>query len=245
MALLRDGIVSTVEDLTAQDSGLLDVAATERIDLEGKLELAQGEVEVELQSLLDRGDARAMGPQNVVVSEPLKLWHTFHTLAIIYRDAYHNQLNDRYKGKWNAYRDMARWAAQKLAETGVGLVFDPVPKAAAPEMSEAAGQGSGGTYFARVAWVNAAGEEGLPGDSASITVAAGSGASVRAVNAPANARGWNLYAGTDESNCTKQNGAALEAGQSAIVGNPASGPKPGAGQTPNRTVVPAQLMWRG
>ena len=54
MALFIDGPISTTEDLTAQDSQLLDVASTEGIDLWRKLVIAQEELGVELRALLSR-----------------------------------------------------------------------------------------------------------------------------------------------------------------------------------------------
>ena len=37
--------------------------------------------------------------EQVVVTPPLKLWHIFRTLEMVYRDAYNSQLNDRYAGQ--------------------------------------------------------------------------------------------------------------------------------------------------
>src|SRR4029077_8268591 len=54
MALFMDGTVSGIEDLTAQDSQLLDVAQVENIDVTQKLALAQDELAIELNTLLTR-----------------------------------------------------------------------------------------------------------------------------------------------------------------------------------------------
>src|SRR5690242_2816865 len=134
MSLFTDGSIASLEDLKAQDSGVMDTAGTEGIDLTGKLALAQEEIGVELQVLLPRlgtGASECGGLAKVVVTSPLRLWHVFHTLSMVYRDAYNNQLNDRYKGKWDQYRQLARWAEERLLETGVGMAADAVPRAEA------------------------------------------------------------------------------------------------------------------
>src|ERR1051326_4705850 len=101
MALFTDGPVSGIDDLTAQDSQLLDVSQVENIDVTRKLILAQDELALELESLLkrlsysERSSSYEGRPKitMVVVTPALKMWHTFHTLALIYTDAYNSQLN--------------------------------------------------------------------------------------------------------------------------------------------------------
>jgi len=58
MALFTDSPVSSIEDLSAQDSQLLDVASAENIDVTRKLALAQEEVGLELSALLTRRSSR-------------------------------------------------------------------------------------------------------------------------------------------------------------------------------------------
>jgi hypothetical protein len=65
-----------------------------------------------------------------VVTPPLQLWHVFQTLMLVYQDAYFNQLNDRYKGKRDQFQQLAKWAMDKLIQTGIGIVADPIPQAA-------------------------------------------------------------------------------------------------------------------
>ena len=43
--------------------------------------------------------------RQVVVTPPLKLWHTFRTLEMVYGDAYNSQLNDRYAGKRDEFHE--------------------------------------------------------------------------------------------------------------------------------------------
>src|ERR1700730_10251022 len=113
MALFTDGAISTIDQLAEQDSAVLDVASTEGIDAAVKLSLAQDELSVELMSAFSRCSPSRTVPSiwgpgmgstfqgvfqlsNTAFPPPLRLWHTFHTLVMIYRDAYNNQLNDRY-----------------------------------------------------------------------------------------------------------------------------------------------------
>jgi hypothetical protein len=66
MALFTDGPVSTIDDLSAQDSQLADVALAENIDVTRKLSLAQDELTLELTTLLTRssfaGQSLWLGP---------------------------------------------------------------------------------------------------------------------------------------------------------------------------------------
>jgi hypothetical protein len=180
MALFTDGPVSSIEDLTAQDSQLLDVASTEGIDIAQKLELAQEDVGMELTVLLSKlsfaDQPFWMAPLpslgSVAVTPALKRWHTYLALEMVYRDAYNSQLNDRYAGKRDQFHQMAQWACEKLVQTGVGLVLRPVPKAATPQVTAIPGALADGTYYVSMAWVSACGEEGASATPAAITIAA-------------------------------------------------------------------------
>ncbi len=110
MALFTDGPASTIEDLAAQDSQILDVASVEGIDLTRKLALAQEAAAMDLEAALGgRGSTswqfglRLALPrptlENIVVTPALRLWHTYRTLEMVYGDAYYSQLNDRYAKK--------------------------------------------------------------------------------------------------------------------------------------------------
>ena len=254
MALFTDGPVSTIEDLTGQDSQLLDVARTEGVDLRRKLELAQEEIGLELSALLGRtvfaeqefrlSAERSLA--NVAVTSALKLWHTFRTLEMVYRDAYHSQLNDRYAGKRDAFRGMAKWAYEKLVQLGIGIVSDPIAQATTPEVETAPGGLRSGTYYVTTAWINGAGEEGACGSPAVITTAGGT---LRAHpgKAPGNATGWNIYVGDSGDTMTQQNGSPIPAGQSWTQPNTTatSGKAPSTGQKPNYTCCAARIIQRG
>jgi hypothetical protein len=252
MALFTDAKISTLDQLAAQDTAVLDVASTEGIDAAAKIALAQEELGVELQSALARSASSLATPagwwpgsaavfqgtvhlNNVVVTPPLRLWHTFHTLALIYRDAYGNQLNDRYLGKWNAYNDLAKWASGMLLQSGVGVVRDPVLIADSPAVDILTGTLAAATYFVQAAWLNARGEEGVASSITSANVPDQSSVRVRTNNAPGNGVAWNVYAGTSINSIMLQNVIPLDPGQAWLMPDSGvvSGRNPGGGQEPN------------
>jgi hypothetical protein len=243
MALFTDGTISNSEDLTGHDSGVLEVASTEGIDVTKKLRLAQDELAVELTALLSDPDTL----RNLVVTTPLRLWHAFQTLTLVYRDAYYNQLNERYGGKRDEYAALARWAANKLMDAGIGLVSNPMAKAEAPELDSVPGAQTGGTYYACVSWLNGDGEEGAAGEWRSLTVGDGGVLAVRPANPPANAMGWNVFVGLSPDALAQQNESVLTIGQRwlqnatvATVGKP-----PGTGQIANYVRSVPRVLQRG
>src|SRR5580704_4818274 len=129
--LLTDGSPNNTEDLRVYESAILGVANVEMIDLGVKLELAADEIaEDVLDFLLDHSGAepqvfsrwqlgtpaawrRRMGVSDVVVTRQMKRWHAVHTLEIVYRDAFNNQLNDRYQAKFLEYQELSRSARER------------------------------------------------------------------------------------------------------------------------------------
>jgi hypothetical protein len=128
MALFTDGI-STIQDLMGQDNSVLTTAQTENIDLSQKLAMA-------LTRAGDRSDdavaaGNTCGWQFWLPPEPAIEQHRGHAaaaalarvpdLTLVYQDAYYNQLNDRYKGKRDQFQQLAKWAMEKLIQTGLGI----------------------------------------------------------------------------------------------------------------------------
>ncbi len=239
MALFTDGLISSIDDLLAYESSILDVARTEGIDLVVKLELAEQEIGIELAAFLVQHSESTPGLESVAVTEPLRKWHTFHTLALVYRDAHSRQLNDRYLAKWKEADRLSKWASSMLFQSGVGIVEEPLERAERPELSTTPGAAAGGTYYVRAAWVNALGEEGAPSDLAILTALDGSLLQVRAVNPPGNAQSWNVYVGLSHSELALQNAQPLgrdefwTASDSGLSG----GRSPGTGQDPDYYVL--------
>ncbi len=254
MALFTDGRVSDMEDLTAQDTQLTNVANVEGIDVTQKLGLAQEELALELTTLF-HGAKRAepafwLAPQatiqNVVVTPALKLWHTFRTLQQVYQDAYSNQLNDRYGAKRDQFEERANWAYEKLLLLGIGIAWSPVPRPREPQLVSTPGNLADGTYYVTMAWINNKGEEGAPSVATPITTA-GSTLLVQPCTPPACATGWNVYAGTDLGALSRQNESPIGVLQAWLQPNAMAtgGSAPGWGQSPNYLMAVPRTILRG
>jgi hypothetical protein len=240
MALFVDGPISSIEELAAQDSQLLDVASTEGIDVTQKMALAQEELGLELETLVPRL------LKAVVATPALKLWHTFRALEMVYTDAYNSQLNDRYAGKQKQFAALARWAQDRVMVHGVGIAADPIGRAATPAVTATPGNLTDGTYYVTMAWVNREGEEGASAVPAAETIAL-STLVVMPGSAPANATGWNVYAGSAPDGMTRQNATPIAVGQSWVQPAPmgTAGPGPGMGQEPSYLKAVARVLQRG
>lgn len=150
MALFTDGPISGTIEIQDYDNSILQIVSAENIDLNAKARLAQEEIASELTLFLLRrlpgGDPQwtvrqKVGLSDVAVTDPLRQWHAHKTLALVYRDAYFNQLNDRYKGKWQEYEKLADTSAANYFQIGAGLVANPIPKAGAPMVASVSGSG--------------------------------------------------------------------------------------------------------
>jgi hypothetical protein len=257
MALFVDGPACTIDDLTDQDTGLLEVALTNNINVSTKLRLAVEEIRTDLHLWLNKPKPNLdllWGPYGsilrigqIVVTPPLKRWEAMHALALVYRDAYFSQLVDRYQGKWKEYARLTRDASESFIASGVGLVRDPVTQAAPPVLSTSPGPQSGGTFYASVAWVNSLNQAGAPSYASSITVVDGNLMTVGVTGAPENAVGFNVYAGTSLTTMFLQNDVLLPVGATYLYvpGQITQGPLPGTGQTPDFTRPLARTMLRG
>jgi len=254
MALFIDGPSPTVEGLTDQDSGLLDVAETCGIDVTTKLRLAHDEIATDLALWLERprqplemiwGPIFRIG--QIVVTPPLKQWETMHALELVYRDAYFSQFVDRYQAKWNEYSRLTRSAYENFVASGVGLVHDPVGRALPPLLGTVAGPQSGGMFYASVAWVNAANQEGAASAASSIAVPDGNLMTVSAAGTAANAVGFNVYAGSALNALPRQNDVLLpmSASFTYVPREIPLGALPGKGQEPDLVRPLARTLLRG
>jgi len=255
--LLTDGNPNTDEDLRVYESGILDVSHGEMINLVAKLGLATEEIsEIVLNILLDHtsiatgGDMtrRALGVSDVVVTRQLKRWHALYTLAIFYRDAYNNQLNDRYLAKWNEYVLLARGARDTTLQYGIGLVTTPIPEAGTPVLGSAPGLLPATVYYVQISWVSATGAEGNPGKATAFEAPVASLLTVtNGSNVPAVATAFNVYVGLTDCPLTLQNSSPIPIGQifteastGLIAGVPA-----GMGQSPDMYVTGGSILRRG
>jgi hypothetical protein len=256
MALLSDGNPNDTEALRVYETAILDVAHVEGIDLDVKLGLAAEEVSEDvLDILLDHTRTsdpqstvrRTMGVVDVVVTRQLKRWHALHTLEIVYRDAFNNQLNDRYQAKFNEYQDLARSARDHTVRFGIGLSSNPIPQAQVPVLGAVAGLLPAATYYVQVAWLNLQQQEGEPSELTTFDGPAGSLLTVQAVSSPANATGWNVYIGATDSSVALQNSSPIGVGGTFTLPGTglANGRPPGDGQLADVYVIGGPMLRRG
>jgi len=235
MALFTDGLVSQVSDLIAYEANLPEVAAAEGIDLATKLQLAHTEVGAQIEAASQRPGnvyfARGAGWQTtgaegnlsrfdlsqVVVTPPLKLWHTFQTLAILYRDAYNRKLNDKYLPKWKEYKDLAQWANDLLFQTGIGITSSAVPRPEPPMLDWVASSAAALAVFVRIAWIGANGVEGAASAEQAVTVPVNNSLRVTPGEAPAEVSAWHVYAGESSGEVFRQTTAMLEVGTAWVM----------------------------
>ncbi len=255
MALFTDGPISSAKELQEHEASVLVDANAEGIDVAAKVALAQQDLGNELILFLLRRAPfrdyppdirRSRGLGDVVVTDALRQWHIHKTLAMVYRDAYNNQLNDRYQGKWNQYEQLAKGSSLTYFQLGVGVVADPLPKAAIPTLSTVPGNGSEATFYVAATWVNATGQEGAPSACAQLSTSAGENLAAALTGGPENAVGWNAYAGTLPSAMTRQNETPLAMGSiwtmAGVVNNGTSLPM---GQKPAWFIVDHRVIERG
>jgi hypothetical protein len=255
MALFTDGPPSCIDDLSAQDSQLLDIANVEGIDVTQKLRLAQEDLGMQLYSVLSTSGSADQAiwqlPRPdlgvVAVTPPLKAWHTYRALEMFYADAYNSQLNDRYAGKRNQFHEQARSAYEKLLLIGLGIVRVPVARAAIPTVSAATGGPlQDGTYYVAMAWANRLGEQGAASAPVDVTTT-GNTILVQSGAAPVNATGWNVFLSANPGALIQQNGSPIGAGQTWLQFAPPAldGSRPGAGQEANFLKPLPRILQRG
>ncbi len=252
MALFTDGNPSTIEDLRSYESSLLEVARTEQIDLDGKLALATAEVGNELASFLLRrpsqdpqaGARRQLGLSTVVVTDAMKRWHTLLTLAMVFSDAYGNQLNERYQAKRDQYGSATGRAKRIAFDYGVGLVATGIPRAGTAVCSSIPGSGAAATYYVSVSWVGEA--EGAAAVPTTFDTTAGSDLAVITGAAPSGVTGWNIYVGLAPDTMARQNADPLVlGGQWVLSGSLIAGPTPAEGQAAESWVIETRVSQRG
>ena len=255
MALLTDGNPNDDEALRVYETEILTLAHTEGIDLPVKLGLATEEISLELiDLLLDRtrfadplvDRRRLIGVSDVMVTRQMKRWHALYALALVYRDAFNNQLNDRYQLKWEEYRSLAREARNQVTHFGIGLVGSPLPRPTTPLFSSVAGLTPSTVYYVQVSWLNGVGQESSPSVLTTYQTAEGSKMVVEAVRPPAGATGWTVFIGMTDGMLTQQNLAPIGVSQAFTLPDSGliTGRAPGDGQTPDTYVTGGPVLRR-
>ncbi len=254
--LLTDGVPNDDEALRVYEAAILDVAHIERIDLAPKLVLALEEISEDvLDVLLDHTRAsdpqstirRTIGVSDVVVSSQLKRWHAVHTLEIVYRDAFNNQLNDRYQVKFDEYHRLSKDARDHTFRFGIGLSMNPISAAQALVFAFVAGL-AGGDDLLRAGELGFTGRAGrCASDVTTFDSLAGSLPVMTAVNPPSAATGFNVYVGLSPDAIALQTSTPVPVGQSFTLAasGVAAGRAPGTGQAADIYVVGGPVMRRG
>jgi len=259
MALFTDADVVTLDDLLQFETSLVQVASTHGINVDTKINLAvSGISDRVLLWLLRMGASdpqwmrrRVVGLSTVVVTPPVSKWIGFDALSRFYAEAYNVQLNTRFQGKWMEYQQLATEASQMAFDSGVGIVYTPLPKPAMPLVSIQNGSGPAQSMYVQTSWVDIRGDEGalsrvngsiLP-DQSSIAV----GMTEGLLGAPTGAIGWNVYLSTTAADLTKQNdqpltiGATWQMPSSGLI----QGVFPVGGQQPDYQIQLSRLLQRG
>ena len=258
MSLFTDANVITLNDLLPFESSLVQVASTHSINVDTKINLATNSIgERLLLWLLDVGasdpqflNRRILGLSTIVVTQPLQQWLCFESLARFFAEAYNVQLNTRFQGKWTEYQNASKDAADLFFMSGPGIVYQPLPKPALPNVSAGTGGVSVGSVFVQTAWVDAKGNESalspvnglvVNGDaSLSIQMAEGS-------DAPSSAIGWNAYASATSDDLTRQNAQPMPVGSSWQMPGSGliAGSQPTNGQSPDFYISLSRQILRG
>ncbi len=252
MALLQDGPISSLEDLRAYETSLLETASIEGVSLSNKLALAQQELGGEIlrfliQQLEPTESVTPSRLANVVATDPLRRWHALRTLSVFFRDVHHNQLNDRYRAKWDAYESEARSAARLLWEVGVGLVRNPLPRPMAPELLALPSEEEFPQLLLKATWAGGPAEESSASEAVLFASVSQEKPTLTVKDPPPRATGWHVYAGLTEGQLTRQTGTALALTDPWVMPSnlPVAGPAVPFGQTPDQYIRLQRLLFRG
>lgn len=265
MALFTDGLISELPDLLGYEADLLDVAGALRIELGVKLQLAQTEVGAQLEATSRRPGnvylARGSGWQStggetsaprfdlsqVVVTPPLKLWHTFQSLALFFRDAHARKVEDKYLPKWREYKELAKWASDLLFQTGVGLATTPIPRAPEPVIGFETSTLPAMSLYVRTTWVGANGIEGAGSEERAVQTPLNQALKLDVGAVPAGVSGWHVYVGQAPGVALRQTADPLNAGASwtMSIGGVVDGPELGNGQQAELYRTAPKFLQRG
>lgn len=221
MALFTDPDVVTLDDLLQFESSLVQVSTTHTIDVATKINLAVNAISDKLMLwLLNSGASdpqflqrRILGLSTVVVTPTLYRWVCFDSLSRFFAEAYNVQLNTRFQQKWTEYQRESQKASDMVFVSGLGIVYNPLPKPAIPALVVGTGSSAAESLFVQTTWVDNKGNEGAASDVNGQLLPALSSLTVKPMSQtgqlPAAAVGWNLYARTTDANLALQNAAPL------------------------------------
>jgi hypothetical protein len=193
---------------------------------------------------------RLLGLSTVVVTPTLHRWLCFDALARFYSEAYYVQLNTRFEGKWKEYQAEAKNAVEMVLNSGIGIVYNPLPKPAMPLAAVQSGKLPAQALFIQTAWVDGDGNEGALSPVNGLVLEGANNVVVQmaeGADAPEAAVGWNVYGSETGTDLTRQNSTPLSIGSTwqLPLSGLVSGPDPVGGQQPNYYVVDARRSQRG
>jgi hypothetical protein len=253
--LFTDGNPTRVEDLRVFESNIYEVANVEGIDLDAKLTVAAEEIgDLIMAYLLQPGSGdpqasrrRQLGLSTLVVTPSMRRWHALHTLSLTFRDAYHNQNNERYRDNWRQYVSASAEARAVLFRIGLGFVSNPLARPKSPEVISGPGAWPAGQYNIVVAWVNQIGQVSTPSDPVTVELTAGGAPTVTMTGVADGAVGWHVYAGEAGDDVFQQNMFTLPIGMSwtALTGSVLRGEMPGSGQFADIYIAASRMTPRG
>ena len=247
MSLLIDGNVAQLTELSEYESSISDVATSEGIDLLAKLSVARLEITLAIQKFLLDSIETGYGINNIVVTEGLRQWHVLQTLSVFYRDAYSQQLNDRYKAKWQEYGQLATNASAVYFAIGVGIALSPIPKPQPPRLAQTVGNQQATTWFAKTSWINNKDQESAPSTVNAFTTQEGSALTVACIISAQEVKGWNVYVGLSADMLVRQNSGPLTIGTTWTMPGEliTDGRQATSGQGPDTFVKKRNLFRRG
>jgi hypothetical protein len=253
MALLTDHELITTRDLLDHENDLLETADRERVEIETKISLALDEISTETETELEKvfnsgtpGSGATITLRNVVATPALLRWLKARALSLFYFACFGNQLNERYKTKFEYYRKGSDAAKTDYLQRGIGISDSPLPKPGALVSEVGPGTVPAGAYYFAATWVNARGQESAVGTAGSVLLSAARGILLRTPTAPQGATGWNVYLGRSGDELYRQNSAPLAIADAwNHPGAIAEEVPPGNGQEPDRYLQVQRIFQRG
>lgn len=253
MALLTDHEVITARDLLDYENDLLETADRERVEIETKIALAIDEISTETETELEKvassgpsGSSTSVSVRNVVATPALLRWLKSRALSLFYFACYGNQLNERYKTKFEHYRKGSETSKTDFLQRGIGVSDSPLPKPDAVVSETGTGGLPAGAYYFAATWVNSRGQESALGTAGSLLLSAAGSIRLRPPAAPEGATGWNVYVGQTAEEMYRQNSAPLAITEAwDQPGELAAEALAGSGQQPDRYLQLQRIFQRG
>jgi hypothetical protein len=253
MALLTDQELITTRDLLKHENDLLETADRERVEIETKISLAIDEISTETETELEKvfssgaaGSGAGISVRNVVATPALLRWLKSRALSLFYFACYGNQLNERFKRKFEHYSKASETAKADYLQRGIGISDSPLAKPGALDSEVGSGTVPPGAYYFAATWVNSRGQESALGTAGSVLLSAAGGVLLQSPTAPQNATGWNVYLGRSGDELYRQNAAPLAIADAwNHPGAIAEEVPPGSGQLPDRYLQVQRIFQRG